>query len=89
VNEGMEAALILEASRRIELGWVVDDVIQFLRDSGVDASDSIWILVKTGRLTPKEAKHAAINSPAWTDIRGPIAALREMVISEVMRNAEK
>jgi hypothetical protein len=84
VDDGVEAELIVEAGRLAESGRSVDEMIRFLRDSGADAGDCIWIMFKSGKFSLVEAKRVVLNSPVWADIREASIALQEAVIREVL-----
>lgn len=57
------------AKEQLARGHSIDEVLQGLRDRGVRAVPSIWILTHATDMPSREAKRAVFVSPVWDDIR--------------------
>ncbi len=78
---------VSEVSNRVRAGADVEQVIRFMRDSGLDVMDSIMALKDAKVLSGHDAKLAVFQSPIWADTIGSYDEFHNALISEIDRES--
>lgn len=76
--------VVAEISNRIR-EESVEAVIRFMREAGLDVTDSITALKDAGILSTNDAKLAVFKSEAWADTIEPYKEFHAALIEEVDR----
>ncbi|MGY0232973.1 hypothetical protein [Longispora urticae] len=83
-----ELELIAETTTRLNSGERVDDTITYLKEAGLDMTDSMLVLTETKLISAAEAKHAVFRHPAWVVERTAAVELHRVLIEAIDEHPE-
>ncbi|MCP2324526.1 hypothetical protein HDA40_003033 [Hamadaea flava] len=75
--------LAIEVAERARNGASVETIVRQLRDDGLDMSDSMFAIKKSGIMSAAEAKRAVLRSEVWTQEAAAAIELHEVLLDHL------
>lgn len=68
---------------KIRDGESIEQVVRYMRDSGLDAAESIDVLASVGPYSLGESKRVVLNSSTWADLRASHEDFHQGLIDDI------